>query len=62
MGSLTEAFAYLNEGSKTEFNIKEKQCYITITPELKALKKYLGWHLINEKQNKPKEGSEPIRF
>jgi len=60
MGSLTEAFAYLNEGKKTVFDIKNKQCYITITPELKALKKHLGWHLINEKQNKSEAGSESI--
>jgi len=48
MGSLTEAFAYLHEGRKTVFNIRQKQCYITITPELKALKKRLGYHLTNE--------------
>ena len=49
MGSLTEAYAYLYEGSKTVFDIKNKQCYITITPELKRLKRELGWHKTNEK-------------
>ena len=45
MGSLTETFAYLREGRKTELDIKNKYWYITITPELKRLKRKLKLHL-----------------